>query len=71
MAESWIFTFGSGQKYEGYFVRIFGTYNTARKKMFDKYGREWCMQYSEKEWESWLERKPNWVPAEKELEVLL
>ena len=71
MAESWIFTFGSGQKYEGYFVRIFGTYNTARKKMFDKYGRAWCMQYSEKEWESWLERKPSWVPAEKELEVLM
>ena len=71
MAESWVFTFGCGQAHEGYFVRIYGTFDEARKKMCEKYGQAWCMQYSEEDWQRWLDRKPDWVPVEKELEVII
>ena len=66
----WIFTFGHGQPHAGHYVRIFGTYDSARKKMFDKYGRAWGFQYSEAEWNSWLERKPDYLPAEELLEEI-
>ena len=69
--EYYIFTFGSGQLYEGRYVRIKGDYGTARQKMVDRYGLNWAFQYSEKEWADWLSRKPIWVPTETELEVIL
>lgn len=65
----WYMTFGCGQKYAGYYVKIYGTYNQARKKMFDKYGKEWSFQYSEKEWEIWVKQCPPDI-LEKELEVI-
>ena len=65
----WIFTFGSGQLYEGYFVKIFGTFYEARSKMFELFGREWSFQYSEEEWDEWLKSKPEWIPAEKEFHI--
>lgn len=49
--ESWIFTFGCGQKHEGHYVKISGSFYEARQKMFDRFGSEWCFQYSEEEWE--------------------
>lgn len=51
--KTWIFTFGSGQPYEGKFVRIHGTYGEARDKMFSLFGDTWAFQYSEEEWEDW------------------
>lgn len=65
--DTWIFTFGFGQKYAGYFVRISGTYEEARKEMIRRYGKEWAFQYSEAEWNDWLQRKPSYIPAEVEL----
>ena len=47
-----------------------GTSETARQKMIDRYGTEWGFQYSEKRWQEWLERKPEYIPAETEMEVI-
>lgn len=66
----WIFTFGCGQKHAGYYVKIFGTWQTARQKMLDKYGRDWGFQYSEEEWDDWKLNCPPYVPLEKELEII-
>lgn len=69
--EFYIFTFGCGQLNEGRYVRIRGNYDEARKKMVERYGLNWAFQYSEKEWNDWLKRKPIYVPAETELETIL
>lgn len=53
---TWVFTFGAGQKHEGHFVRISGTFEEARAEMFARYGKEWAFQYSEEEWNDWCER---------------
>lgn len=66
----WIFTFGYGQKHAGHYVKIWGTFETARQKMIEKYGVDWAFQYSEKRWLQWLERKPEYIPAETEMEVI-
>lgn len=64
----WIFTFGDGQKHEGYYVKIYGTCESARKEMFARYGNDWSFQYSEEEWAAWCEKaKQCGVPIEKEL----
>lgn len=52
----WYFTFGCGQKHARHYVKIFGTFDEARKKMFERYGAEWAFQYSEEEWNAWAER---------------
>lgn len=65
----WYFTFGCGQKQAGFYVKIFGTYDVAREKMFEKYGSQWGFQYSEREWEDWVKRCPKSM-LEKELEVI-
>jgi len=65
----WYMTFGWTQKHAGFYVKIYGTFNEARKKMFDKYGREWSFQYSEDEWKSWVDSCPPEL-IEKELEVI-
>lgn len=54
--ELWTFTFGSGQKYGGRCVKIYGTFAEARSKMIDRFGLEWAFQYSEKEWEHCIEQ---------------
>ena len=66
----WVFTFGSGQKHEGYLVKIQGTRNSARKKMFENYGEDWAFQYSLEEWGEWLRKKPPYLPEEQVLEVI-
>lgn len=63
----YIFTFGVGQQHAGHYVKFFGTYAEARQQMIDKYGLSWGFQYSEAEWNDWLQRKPAWIPAEREL----
>ena len=47
--QEWIFTFGCGQPNDKRFVRITGTYVSAREEMFRRYGRKWSMQYSSEE----------------------
>ena len=46
----WTFTFGCGQEYEGMYVKIYGTFDSTRNTMFERYGSEWAFQYNEKEW---------------------
>ncbi|MFI7072092.1 hypothetical protein [Micromonospora sediminicola] len=43
--QEWLFTFGSGQQHDGRFVRITGTYDTARTRMLEVFGNRWCAQY--------------------------
>lgn len=50
------FTFGVGQKYEGHYVRFFGTYEEARKQMVERHGHSWAFQYTEEEWAAWEDR---------------
>lgn len=57
----WTFTFGYGQQHEGMYVRIYGTLNSARRKMFERYGSEWAFQYSEREWRNWEDRRPKYI----------
>lgn len=66
----WYFTFGQGQQHQGHYVRIHGTYNEARRKMFEKYGEEWAFQYSEEVWKEMEEDPWRDYPMETELEVI-
>ena len=69
--ERWYyFTFGSGQVHAGFYVRIWGTYGSARSKMVDKYGDKWSFQYSEEQWKKWEQKRPKYFPIERELEVI-
>lgn len=43
--QEWFFTFGSGHAFDCRFVRITGTYNSARDRMLQVFGRAWCAQY--------------------------
>lgn len=66
--ETWYFTFGEGQENSGHYVRIRGTFESARKEMFIRFGRAWAFQYSEPEWLKWLDRARDMgVPVETEL----
>ena len=49
LEQNWIFTFGCGQRHAGHYVKIFGTFNSARDEMIRRYGTEWCFQYTEEE----------------------
>ena len=49
--EEFIFTFGDGHPHRGKCVRIQGDYETARKKMVDKFGYHWAFQYTAEEWD--------------------
>lgn len=70
MEEWWVFTFGSGQKHGGHYVRIWGTFGSARQKMINKYGLNWGFQYSLKEW-TCMEKDPKRLwPMETLLEVI-
>ena len=66
----WIFTFGCGMAHGGQYVRIKGTYGEARKKMFEKYGRQWAFQYSEEEWQRFFDDPNRDWPMETELETI-
>lgn len=47
---TWYFTFGMGQQYVSYYVKLKGTQEETRKKMFSMYGSTWSTQYSHKRW---------------------
>lgn len=66
----WVFTFGKGQEHEGYYVKIWGTYSSARSKMMKRYGLAWSFQYSFEDWIDWVAQAPAFTPIEKELEVI-
>ena len=70
MGEYWIFTFGYGQRHAGQYVKIFGTFGEARKKMFDLFGDKWAFQYSELEWKKWEKERPPYYPIETELAII-
>lgn len=66
----YIFTFGYGRQYQNQYVKIYGTYNSARQKMFDKYGSAWSFQYTEEEWNKWENTRPPYLPIETMLEEI-
>lgn len=66
----WIFTFGIGQEYGGYCVRIKGSYIEARKKMMERYGTNWAFQYSATEWDEWKKDPLRAWHMEKEMVVI-
>lgn len=68
--QCWIFTFGVGQEHEGFYVKIYGTHDEARKKMIEKYGTKWAFQYSEGQWLHWVMVCPHKEMIEKELETI-
>lgn len=53
--QDWYFTFGSGQENSGRYIKIHGTFESARKEMFLRFGRYWAFQYSEAEWLKYLD----------------
>lgn len=57
----WTFTFGDGQQHEGMYVEIYGTFESARRKMFERYGAKWAFQYNEKEWRDWEKDRPSYI----------
>ena len=61
MEEYYIFTFGVGQENANKYVKIYGDWITARKKMFDRFGDNWAFQYSKEEWDAWEKERPSWV----------
>lgn len=66
----WVFTFGCRQENAGYHVRIWGTFFSARDKMFDKYGDKWGFQYSWEEWKEMFNDPGRQWEMERELEVI-
>lgn len=47
----YIFTFGAGQQYEGFYQPIYAkTWSLARREMFLLHGEVWSAQYTETEW---------------------
>lgn len=68
--QKWRFTFGDNHAHPGYCQPIIGTFQSARHKMFELYGDQWCMQYSEKEWNE-IENDPDrYWEMEEDLEVI-
>ena len=68
--QKWRFTFGCGQAHYGYCQPIIGTFNSARKKMFELYGAEWAFQYSEEEWQKIIDNPNRYWAIEEDLEVI-
>lgn len=66
----YIFTFGCGMAHAGYYVKVRGTYASARRKMCEKYGDQWSFQYSESEWTKMQNNPDRYWELEKELEVI-
>lgn len=41
----WYFTFGSDHQHPRGYVKIYGTFHTARDEMMRRYGSAWAFQY--------------------------
>jgi len=48
----WFFTFGQGHTAPNSYVRIVGTFMSARREMMRRYDRKWSHQYDEHEFAS-------------------
>jgi len=48
--QDWFFAFGYGHKFgpNGY-IKIYGTFNSARDEMNERFGNNWSFQYSSAE----------------------
>jgi hypothetical protein len=67
---TWYFTFGVGQTNSGKVQPIKAQDSEqARTKMFDVYGKEWCWQYSQEDWNSIKRDVPEYHTEE--LETLI
>ncbi len=47
--QDWIFTFGYDSPFGQCYIVIYGTYESAREKMFEKFSKKWAYQYESKE----------------------
>ena len=54
--ENWYFTFGSGHAHPNGYVKIYGTFNSAREQMHRMYGPKWAFQYTEKKFTPQIKR---------------
>ena len=54
--QNWHFTFCIGSDLGKKYTMIKGTYNEARDKMFNSWGKHWAFQYSEKEFAGQAEK---------------
>lgn len=46
----WYFTFGTDERgLQNSYVKIEGTFDEAREKMFEAFGDQWAFQYSEEQ----------------------
>ena len=54
--ENWYFTFGIGHAHPNGYVKINGTFNSAREQMHKMYGPKGAFQYSEKEFMPHIKR---------------
>lgn len=54
--ENWYFTFGSGHAHPNSYVKIHGTFGSARDQMHKMYGPKWAFQYTEKEFMPQIKR---------------
>lgn len=65
----YIFTFGSGQLYQGFYQPIFAENgNIARAKMIELHGIKWSHQYNEDEWKSFMLDMRDYGEVERPLE---
>jgi hypothetical protein len=53
---NWCFTFGCGHAHPNKYVKIYGSFQETRDEMFRRWGKAWCMQYTEKDLEGAKER---------------
>jgi hypothetical protein len=65
--QEWIFTFGAIHENHGKCVRIKGTYDSARSKMFELYGDRRAFQYSSEAWQQMIDDKSRYWPMEEEI----
>lgn len=55
--QNWYFTFGSNHELGLYkYVKSFGTFDEARRHIYDIFENKWAFQYSEKEFEGVAEK---------------
>ena len=47
--QNWIFTWGYGQAFPNQYIKIFGTFDSARQEMFERFDSKWSFQYPESE----------------------
>jgi len=49
LAQDWFFTFGCCSYHHANYIKIYGTYEEARDRMFELFGRHWAFQYASAE----------------------